>query len=417
MRRSVPLPLICLLALATGVALLGTGAVIAEPALQAGAPITQGAAAAADIALVRRYYAAVNEALRTGDASSLDGVVAVDFVDRTARPGFTPTRDGLVRYLLALRATFPAMRLTPEEPIAQGDSVLARVWVDGVADGEFLGVPLAGLPPTWETHDLFRIAGDRIVERRGAGDWPVLPAPLGQAPLARPPAAAVVRLARYTYAPGARQLRMGDLGPLLLAVEAGTLTAQVDGPAVLTRGAADGVGSPQATTAPVGVDVVLHPGDGLLVSPGVRHAFRNAEQTPTVVLAVTLLPWQGRGAPGGDAYLWPIPGALDITAQLLIDEVAPVLPTEPAAIALGRLALAPQTGLAPYGATGSQFIFVETGMLSLATSNDDAHRSAGSQALVEPGAVATLRNGGDGPLVVLLVTITPDVPETASGER
>ena len=217
MRRSVPLPLICMLALATGIALLGTGTLIAGPALEAGSPFAQDDAAAANIALVRRFYAAVNEALQTGEASSLDGVVAVNFVDRTARPGFTPTRDGLARHLLALRATFPAMRLTPEEPIAQGDSVLARVWVEGAVDGVFLGVPLAGLPPTWETHDLFRIAGDRIVERRGAGDWPVLPSPLGQAPLRgrrqRPSSGW-----RATPTRRARQPRMGDLGPLLLAV-------------------------------------------------------------------------------------------------------------------------------------------------------------------------------------------------------
>jgi mannose-6-phosphate isomerase-like protein (cupin superfamily) len=211
---------------------------------------------------------------------------------------------------------------------------------------------------------------------------------------------------------------MGDLGPLLLAVEAGTLTAQVDGQAVLTRGAADGVGSPQSTTAPLGAEIVLHPGDGLLVSPGVRHAFRNAEQTPTVVLAVTLLPWSS-GAPEGNAFLWPIPGAPDITAQLLIDEVAPVLPTGPAAIALGRLALAGEVGLAPGAATGPRFAFVEAGTLRVDTAGGgpDVVISAGSEALVPRSSVATSRNGGDGPLVVLLVTITPEVPRTAPGER
>src|SRR4029453_11944855 len=121
---------------------------------------------------------------------------------------------------------------------------------------------------------------------------------------------------------------------------------------VLTRGAADGAGGPQATTAPVGVDIVLHQGDGLLVSPSVPPAFRNDEEAPAVVLAVMLLPWQGRGAPQGNAFLWPVEGSLDITAQRLIDDVARELPPEPAAIALGRLTLAPQTGLAPYAATG-----------------------------------------------------------------
>jgi quercetin dioxygenase-like cupin family protein len=408
MRRSIILPVTCLLALATGVALLRAGALLADPAPPAGSRSAVGAAAAANTALVGRFYEAVNAALRSGDPTPVAALLAADFVDRAARPGVAPTRDGLLQQVLTLRATFPALRLTVEDRRAHGDWVLAWVRAEGAAPELFLGIPLAGPPATWETRDFFRIEGDRIAERRGGDDWPVLAQPLGAAPVAESEPAAIVRLARFTYAPGAQQRRLSEPGPLLLAVEAGTLTAQVEGPAGLTRTATAGTSGPATTTVPPGSDIVVRPGDGLWVSSGVRHAFRNAEETPAVVLAATLLPWRSTDSPEGTAYLWPVAGALDISAHLLIDGVVTDLPPAPVVLGLGRLTLAAGVGLAPYMATGRQFAVVEAGTLSLATTSAGpaAPLSAGAVAFVQPGAVATLRNAGDGPLTLLLVTIT-----------
>jgi quercetin dioxygenase-like cupin family protein/predicted ester cyclase len=411
MRRAVSLLLVCLLALTTGLALLRAGALIAEPAPPAGSRSAVGAAAA-NTALVGRFYAAVNAALRSGDPTPVADLLAADFVDRTPPPGVAPTRDGLVQHVIALRATLPALQLTADDLLAQGDLVLAWVRTEGAAPGMFLGLPLAGPPATWEARHLFRIAGDRIAERWGGGDWPLLAAPLVEAPLAEPPPAAILRLARFTFGPGAQQVKLSELGPLLLAVEAGALTAQVEGHAVLTRGAAAGTSGPQPTIVPSGTDIVLHPGDGLWVAPGIRPAFRNTAETPAVVLAATLLPWWSADPadpPEGTAFIWPVPGALDISAQLLLDGVVTDFPPAPSVLGVGRLTLAAGTGLAPYVATGPQFAFVEAGTLGVASidAGPAALFSAGAVAFVQDGAVVTLRNPGDGSLVLLLVTITP----------
>jgi quercetin dioxygenase-like cupin family protein len=304
------------------------------------------------------------------------------------------------------------MRLAVEDVQAHGDWVLARVRVEGTDNGVFLGISLSGAPASWEGLDLLRIAGGRIAERWTAGDWPEPPQILAQAQLAEPPASAFIRLARLTFAPGARQPRAGALGPLLLAVEAGTLTARLDGPALLTRATAAGTSDPSPATAQPEVDVTLRPGDGLLVSPGVRHTFQNPEPTPAVVLALALLPWSP-DSPEGIEVRWPAEGSPDVAAHLLADGVAAALPTCPATLTLGRITLAAGAGLTPGGESWSQVAVVEAGTVGMATADRPAALLAAGQVIdISADSVASLRIAGDGPLVLLLLTITPAATET-----
>jgi quercetin dioxygenase-like cupin family protein len=412
MRRYRPAPLLltCLLALATGVALLGASVMVAVPAGEVAALPAGHSAAEANTTLVRAWYDAINATERSGQPADLERLLAVELVAHGGPPSLAPNRDGLVQRVLVLRATFPTMRLGVEDLRTHGDWVLARVRAEGLAQGVFLGVPLSGMPATWSGLDLFQIASGRIVEYWAAGDWPVLAQPLVQAPLAEPPAGAFVGLTRLTFAPGARLPSLGALGPLLLAVEAGTLTARVEGEAVVTHGAAAGTGGPPPKPVPAGADIVLGPGDGLLISPGVRHTLRNAEPTPAVGLSLALLPWSA-SAPQGVAGRWPEAESPDVAAHLLVEGVSAVLPSGPAVVALGRLTLAAGADLAPDSANWPRLAVVEAGTLGLATADGPATlRAAGQGAIVPAGTGTTLRNAGEGPLVVLLVTIAPASP-------
>src|SRR5687768_14667829 len=84
-RRPPVLLLTAGLLLATGLALRGLWAELAAPApdLRAGD---------ANAAVVRRFYAAVNAALRTGDVAEVKRLVAADFVEHAPLPGQPPTR-------------------------------------------------------------------------------------------------------------------------------------------------------------------------------------------------------------------------------------------------------------------------------------------------------------------------------------
>src|ERR687883_626885 len=105
MRRSASLSLTVLLGLATGVTLFGAALMMREPSQDTSAED-------ANAALVRRFYAAVNDVLQTGLTAALDELMADDFLDHVARPGLDASAAGLHQYLLSLRATFPGLRVT-----------------------------------------------------------------------------------------------------------------------------------------------------------------------------------------------------------------------------------------------------------------------------------------------------------------
>src|SRR5262249_32803230 len=145
---------------------LATGAAVAQTVDLAAAPVIVPSGGAAPAA-VPAFYDAANSVIETGDASALDTIVAPDFVDHAPAPGAPPTRDGLARPLLGPRAAFPGLRLAPDDVAATGDRVVARVRLEGAAAGRFLGLPLGGGFAPWGPIDVFRVAGNRVVERWG----------------------------------------------------------------------------------------------------------------------------------------------------------------------------------------------------------------------------------------------------------
>jgi predicted ester cyclase len=189
--------LTCILATLTALALLGAAS-LREAQV---APPPESASAA----VVLHFYDAVNDALRTGDMAALDAVVAPGFVEHEPLPGGTPPdRAGLGRYLTALRATFPALRLTVEAVSAEGDLVMTRVGVRGDEGGLFLGIPLTRRVPTWGRVERFRVLDSRIVERWADAGALGLLQPLQAARIAVPPP--LQRL--VTFAPRTVRIRV-----------------------------------------------------------------------------------------------------------------------------------------------------------------------------------------------------------------
>jgi quercetin dioxygenase-like cupin family protein len=83
-------------------------------------------------------------------------------------------------------------------------------------------------------------------------------------------------LRRRTFEPGASTTPHPADGPVVLAVESGTVGfTVVEGAAQLTRAAA--AGSPGATeVVAAGTEAILNPGDTVFYDEGVVHAVRNA---------------------------------------------------------------------------------------------------------------------------------------------
>jgi hypothetical protein len=232
-----------------------------------------------------------------------------------------------------------------------------------------------------------------------------------------PPTPAVVDLARLTYAPGAGGHHALP-GPLLLAVESGTLTVQLDGMGQVQR-------AERTSQAAPGM-LVLRPGDALVLPTATGAAFANAGSQPVVALAagvfssgvvasrfgrVGLAHWAEDWSPG--ASVQPLAGGWLVDAS-----------PGPATITLERVSVRPGDQV-PLTAPGPADLAVETGALTLEARGglvwqqhpvgpnaSVAPASAatllpGDAALLQEEASVSLRNAGSGPLLVLMLTVEP----------
>jgi hypothetical protein len=100
--------------------------------------------------------------------AGLDRAVAPGFVDHAGPVDPDSDVDALGASVLTLRTAYPEARLVPFDIVAAADRVVARVRVDGMARGRFLGVPLSG-GRIWGSSDVFRVADHQIAERVDIG--------------------------------------------------------------------------------------------------------------------------------------------------------------------------------------------------------------------------------------------------------
>jgi len=110
-------------------------------------------------ATMRRMY----ERLSAGDIDGFGDCVADDFVEHDKVPGFEATKDGVKQMFHMYRAAFPDLRMEPEDVIASGDKVVARVRATGTQQGEFMGMPASGKSVDVELIDIARFGDDGLV--------------------------------------------------------------------------------------------------------------------------------------------------------------------------------------------------------------------------------------------------------------
>jgi predicted ester cyclase len=114
-------------------------------------------------AIVRRLY---REVFDQGNLAVLDELYAPDV--ELHLPGLIedPYGPAPVRQMVAMiRATFPGIRVSIEDVIAEGDRVVARVTFHLPHDGQILGLGPRRRLATWTRIEIFRIFQGRIIEQ------------------------------------------------------------------------------------------------------------------------------------------------------------------------------------------------------------------------------------------------------------
>ena len=109
-------------------------------------------------ATMKRMY----ELISAGDIDGFGDLVADDLVEHEEFPGFEPTKDGVKQVFNMYRAAFPNLRMEPEDVLASGDKVVARVRATGTQEGEFMGMPASGKSVDVQLIDVIRFGDDGL---------------------------------------------------------------------------------------------------------------------------------------------------------------------------------------------------------------------------------------------------------------
>jgi steroid delta-isomerase-like uncharacterized protein len=127
-------------------------------------------------ATLRRIYEQVN-------AHDIDGFrahMADDFVEHEDLPGGVTSRDGVIEWFTMLFSAFPDLKMTPEDVIAGGEKVVARVRLTATHSGDFMGMPATGRPVDIQLIDIMRFEDDGLVhEHWGISDQAAMMQQLG----------------------------------------------------------------------------------------------------------------------------------------------------------------------------------------------------------------------------------------------
>jgi steroid delta-isomerase-like uncharacterized protein len=127
----------------------------------------------------RRLYDLLNE----GDIKGFGALLGDGFVEHEEVPGIAPTKDGVQEFFRMYRAAFPDLRMDPEDVLACGDKVVARVRATGTQDGEFMGMPATGKRIDVQVIDIMRYGEDGLVQEHwGVADMMAMLRQLGAVP-------------------------------------------------------------------------------------------------------------------------------------------------------------------------------------------------------------------------------------------
>jgi len=99
----------------------------------------------------------------TGNLALADEVLAANFVDHT-HPNRIPGPESVKQEVKAFRDGFPDARITIEQMIGEGDTVVFRFVLRGTHLGTFAGFPPTGKEDVLTGADFVRIADGKIVE-------------------------------------------------------------------------------------------------------------------------------------------------------------------------------------------------------------------------------------------------------------
>jgi steroid delta-isomerase-like uncharacterized protein len=130
-------------------------------------------------AVVRRFF---EEAWNKKNLAVIDELVGRDYQGHSLPPGLAPGVEGLKQLMGMYHTAFPDTRMTIEDQIAEGNSVVTRWTARGTHQGDLMGIPPTGKQVTVQGIDINRFAGGKMVAHWGEFDQMGMMQQLGVVP-------------------------------------------------------------------------------------------------------------------------------------------------------------------------------------------------------------------------------------------
>jgi predicted ester cyclase len=119
----------------------------------------------------RLVDAFIQDLFTHGDLTAVDRYLAPGFVNHDPPyPGGPDGPEGMREAAVLFRTACPDWHSDLEQLVEEGDVVVERFTARGTRRGELMGAPPTGQPLELRGINIFRISGDRIVERWGQLD-------------------------------------------------------------------------------------------------------------------------------------------------------------------------------------------------------------------------------------------------------
>jgi steroid delta-isomerase-like uncharacterized protein len=114
----------------------------------------------------------IQDLFTKGDLDAVDRYLHPDFVNHNPPFDGSPGGpEGIRQAAAVVRRGCPDWHSEVHQLVAEGDLVVERFTASGTHRGEMLGVPATAQTLVLQGIQIFRIEGDRIVERWGQLDW------------------------------------------------------------------------------------------------------------------------------------------------------------------------------------------------------------------------------------------------------
>lgn len=118
-------------------------------------------------ALVRRYY---EDIVSTGRIEEVPRFISPDYVEVHDNCRFAIGLEGAQEHIRGVRRTYPDLRLTVEQQVAEGEWVVTRITMRGTHSGEWEGIRPTGKAVEVTAVNIDRVVEGRIVEHGGAAN-------------------------------------------------------------------------------------------------------------------------------------------------------------------------------------------------------------------------------------------------------